>query len=103
MASENILMRAVKAGGDRQELHEKIRLHSLEAGRRVKDEGQPNDLLERIAADPAFGLNRDDLDALMEPSLYIGCCASQVDAFLRDCVWPRLEGADAADAVELRV
>ncbi|MCL2031193.1 MAG: adenylosuccinate lyase [Oscillospiraceae bacterium] len=103
MASENILMRAVKAGGDRQELHEKIRLHALEAGRRVKDEGKPNDLLERIAADPAFGLGRDELDALTEPSLYIGCCVSQVEAFLRDCVWPRLETGDMAETAEPRV
>jgi adenylosuccinate lyase len=103
MASENILMRAVKAGGDRQELHEKIRLHSLEAGRVVKDEGKPNDLLERIAADPAFGLSWNELDALMEPSLYIGCCISQVEAFLRDHVYPRLETAEAVEAVELRV
>ena len=103
MASENILMRAVKAGGDRQELHEKIRLHALEAGRTVKDEGKPNDLLERVAADPAFGLDRDELDALMEPSLYIGRCVSQVEAFLREDVWPRLEAGDMAEAAEVRV
>lgn len=102
MASENILMRAVKAGGDRQALHEKIRLHSLDAGRVVKVEGKPNDLLERIAADPAFGLDRADLDALMEPALYIGCCVSQVDVFLRDHVQPRLR-AESAAAAELRV
>lgn len=103
MASENILMRAVKAGGDRQELHEKIRLHSLDAGRVVKVDGLPNDLLERIAADPAFGLDRGELDALMEPSLYIGCCVSQVEVFLRDHVQPRLKAAEAAQAAELRV
>ena len=90
MATENILMDAVKRGGDRQELHERIRTHSLAAGHRVKDEGKENDLLERIAADPAFGLTREEVMGHLDPSAYIGCCPEQVDAFLRDEIAPVL-------------
>ena len=71
LATENIMMEAVKRGGDRQELHEKIRQHSMAATARMK-EGEPCDLLDRLAADPAFGMTRAELDAVMEPSLYIG-------------------------------
>ena len=91
MATENILMGAVKTGGDRQELHERIRTHSLAAGNRVKDEGLPNDLLERIAADPAFGLSREDVLAHLDPADYIGCCPQQVERFLRDNIQPVLD------------
>lgn len=91
MASENILMDAVKAGGDRQELHEKIRLHSLDAGHAVKDEGKPNDLIERIAADPAFGMSEEQLRAGLEPSRYIGRSAEQVREYLADEVRPTIE------------
>ena len=91
MATENILMDAVKKGGDRQELHERIRTHSLAAGSRVKDEGLPNDLLERIAADPAFGLSREDVLAHLDPADYIGCCPQQVERFLRDNIQPVLD------------
>lgn len=91
MATENILMDAVKKGGDRQELHERIRTHSLAAGSRVKDEGLPNDLLERIAADPAFGLSREDVLAHLDPADYIGCCPQQVERFLRDDIQPVLD------------
>lgn len=91
MASENILMDAVKAGGDRQELHEKIRLHSLDAGHAVKDEGKPNDLIERIAADPAFGMSEEQLRAGLEPSRYVGRSAEQVREYLADEVRPTVE------------
>ena len=91
MATENIMMDAVKAGGDRQVLHEKIRQHSMAAGKRVKEEGAANDLLDRIAADPAFGMTREQLDKLMKPELYTGCASSQVEAFLANVVQPILD------------
>lgn len=91
MASENILMDAVKAGGDRQELHEKIRLHSLDAGHAVKDEGKPNDLIERIAEDSAFGMSEEQLRAGLEPSRYVGRSAEQVREYLADEVRPTVE------------
>ena len=91
MAAENILMDAVRAGGDRQELHEKIRQLSMEAGAVVKTEGRENDLLERIASDPAFRLSADDLEKLMDPSLYIGRAPQQVEAYLAGTVRPLLE------------
>ncbi len=90
MATENIMMAAVKAGGNRQELHERIRVHSIAAGKTVKEEGKPNDLVDRIAADPAFGLTREQILAHMEPSMYIGRCPEQVEEFIRDCVQPAL-------------
>ena len=77
MATENILMDAVKRGGDRQALHERIRTHALAAGQRVKGEGKDNDLLERIAADPAFGLSRQEVFRHLDPAAYIGCCPSR--------------------------
>ena len=91
MATENILMDAVKAGGDRQALHERIRTHSLAAGSRVKDEGKDNDLLERIAADPAFGLTREQIQKRLDPADYIGCCPEQVERFLAEYIQPVLE------------
>ncbi len=91
MATENIMMDAVKAGGDRQELHERIRELSMEAGRNVKENGKENNLLELIAADPAFGLSLEDLKKTMEPSRYVGCAPKQVDAFLEQVVNPILE------------
>ncbi len=90
MASENIMMDAVKRGGDRQVLHEKIRLLSLEAGKNVKDLGLENNLIDLIAADPAFGLDKEALLAHMEPSRYIGRCPEQVSEFLESCVQPVL-------------
>jgi adenylosuccinate lyase len=90
MATENIMMAAVKAGGNRQELHERIRVHSIAAGKTVKEEGKPNDLVDRIAADPAFGLTKEQILAHMEPSMYIGRCPQQVEEFIRDCVNPAL-------------
>ena len=91
MATENIMMDAVKAGGDRQELHERIRELSMEAGRNVKENGKENNLLELIAADPAFGLSLEDLEKTMEPSRYVGRAPEQVDAFLSQVVNPILE------------
>ena len=91
MATENIMMDAVKAGGDRQELHERIRQLSMEAGRNVKEKGLDNNLLELIAADPAFGLSLEDLQACMEPSRYVGRAPKQVDEFLSEVVNPILD------------
>ncbi len=91
MATENILMDAVKAGGDRQELHEKIRELSMQAGRRVKEEGLDNNLLELIAADPAFNLKEEDLKAAMDPSRYIGIAPHQVERFLATVIKPVLD------------
>lgn len=96
MATENILMAAVKRGGDRQDLHEKIRQFSQAAGNRVKTEGAPNDLLEKIAADPAFGLGQKDLEQLLDANSYVGRSARQVDEFLDDQVEPILAAARKA-------
>ncbi len=90
MATEVILMQCVKAGGDRQELHEAIREHSMAAGRRVKEEGAANDLLERIAADPLFAAVHDHLDTLLDPSMFTGRAPEQVMEFLEECVNPIL-------------
>ena len=95
LATENIMMEAVKRGGDRQVLHEKIRQHSMAATARMK-EGKPCDLLDRLASDPAFGMTRAELDAVMEPSLYIGRCRQQVERFLAECA-PLLTNVKAAD------
>ncbi|MCI8634547.1 MAG: adenylosuccinate lyase [Eubacterium sp.] len=91
MATENIMMDAVKKGGDRQELHEKIRKLSMEAGAHVKKEGKENNLLELIAADPAFQLSLEELQAAMDPSWYVGCAPVQVKQFLTSVVSPVLE------------
>ncbi|MBQ0041773.1 MAG: adenylosuccinate lyase [Lachnospiraceae bacterium] len=91
MATENIMMDAVKAGGDRQELHEMIRTKSMEAGANVKEKGLDNNLLELIAADPAFGLSLDELKKTMDPSKYVGRAPYQVEVFLREEVNPILE------------
>ena len=82
MATENILMRAVMRGGNRQELHERLRRHAMAAGRRVKEEGLPNDLLERVAADPAFKLSQQELDGMLNPADYTGCAQRQVSDYL---------------------
>ena len=91
MVTENIMMDAVKAGGDRQELHEKIRELSMIAARNVKAEGKENNLLELIAADPAFNMSLEDLEKTMDPAKYTGRAAIQVDAFLKNVVNPVLE------------
>ena len=97
MATENILMDAVKAGGDRQELHERIRTLSMEAGRRVKEEGLDNDLLSRIAADPAFPMGEEELADALEPSRYVGRAKEQTERFLKEVVAPVL--ASHADMI----
>ena len=91
MATENIMMDAVKMGGNRQELHERIRELSMEAGRNVKVEGKDNNLLELIAADPAFNMSYEDLQKTMDPSRYVGRSREQVDAFLAKVINPILE------------
>ncbi len=88
MATENIMMDCVKRGGDRQELHEAIRVHSMEAARRVKQGDGQNDLLERIAADPAFGVTLQELQQVLEPSRYVGCAPMQAEAFVKEQIKP---------------
>ncbi|HBP24935.1 MAG TPA: adenylosuccinate lyase, partial [Oribacterium sp.] len=91
MATENIMMDAVKAGGDRQELHEKIRQLSMQAGKTVKEEGKENNLLELIAADPSFHLSLADLEASMKPERYVGRAPEQTEEFIRDVITPILD------------
>ena len=91
MATENIMMDAVKAGGDRQELHEKIRTLSMEAGRNVKEKGLDNNLLELIAADPAFNMTLEDLKKTMDPSKYVGLAPVQTKEFIEEVVNPVLD------------
>ena len=96
LATENIMMEAVKRGGNRQELHERIRQHSMAATARMK-EGEPCDLLERLAGDPAFGMTRAELDAVMDPRIYTGRCAEQVERLIAEYE-PLLQDAPRADA-----
>jgi adenylosuccinate lyase len=103
IASENILMDAVKKGGDRQELHELIREHSIAAGKRVKEEGLDNDLIERIAQDRRFGLSRDEIVKNLDPKNFTGRSEHQVEEFIRDIVDPMLSNGDIAGEVELKV
>jgi adenylosuccinate lyase len=105
IATENILMEAVKKGGDRQELHEKIRRHSMAVGAAIKDEGLPNDLLGRIAGDPAFRLSEDEIKRLLTPANYIGRSAEQTEEFIRNCIDPILETnrESVPEATELKV
>ena len=91
MATENIMMDAVKKGGDRQELHEKIRKYSMIAGARVKQEGLDNNLCELILADPAFMITREEMDNILRPENFIGRCPQQVDEFIAECVNPILD------------
>ncbi len=91
MVTENIIMEGVKRGGDRQELHEKIRVLSMEAGHTVKVEGKPNDLIDRILKDPSFNLKAEDVDALLNPILYVGRAPQQVDDFISEEVNPVLD------------
>ena len=91
MATENIMMAAVKRGGDRQELHEKIRTHSMAAGRIIKEEGGKNDLLERIAADKAFGMTLEELENLLQPTDFVGRAPEQTEEFIENDIKPVLE------------
>ncbi len=91
MATENILMEAVKKGGDRQELHERIRVHSMEAARLVKEEGKANDLLDRIARDPSFGMSKEEIEAIMKPENFIGMAPEQTRDYIMNSVNPILD------------
>jgi adenylosuccinate lyase len=97
MATETILMQAVRRGGDRQELHERIRRHSLAAAEGVKDRGEANDLVARIAADPAFGMERAEIEAMLDPARFTGRSAEQVDSFLVNEVEPALRSGGTRD------
>jgi len=104
MATEELIVRAVRAGGDRQVAHEVIRKHSIAAARAVKDEGVANDMLDRLAGDPSFGVSIEDLRAAAEPRRFVGRAPEQVDEFLAEVVEPLLAGAGAeAEREELRV
>ena len=105
MATENILMDAVKRGGDRQELHEKIRQHSQASARAVKEEGADCDLLTRIAADPAFGVTMAELEEMMKPENFVGCAPMQTEAFLREYALPAVEkyADDTIEQAEITV
>jgi len=103
MATENIMMNAVKQGGDRQALHEKIREYSMLAGKRVKEEGLDNNLCELILQDPAFFINEAELQAMLQPENFTGRSTQQVDEFLKECVAPVLKDAALAQDVALTV
>ncbi len=105
MATENIMMRAVEKGGNRQELHEALRKHSIAAAKVVKEEGGENDLVKRIAADPMFMITEEEIMSVLKPAHYTGRAPEQVEEFLRECVWPVLEQNKAllGEHVELSV
>jgi adenylosuccinate lyase len=104
MATEELIVRAVRAGGNRQEAHERIRRYSIDAARAIKDGAEQNDLLDRIAADDTFGITRAELEKAMDPSRFVGRAPQQVDEFLDEVIEPLLAGAPT-DAVleEMRV
>ncbi|MCI8442982.1 MAG: adenylosuccinate lyase [Provencibacterium sp.] len=91
MATENIMMHAVKKGGDRQDLHERLRQHSMAASRVVKEQGGENDLIERVCADPAFGISREEAEALLQPERFVGRAPQQVSEFLKEQIQPILK------------
>ena len=91
MATENIMMDAAKRGADRQELHEHVRVHSMAASKVIKEEGGENDLLERIANDPIFGVTLDELKGIVDPHKYVGRAPRQTEIFLHDVVKPILD------------
>ncbi|MBR0216901.1 MAG: adenylosuccinate lyase, partial [Clostridia bacterium] len=105
MATENIMMDAVEKGGNRQELHEKLRVHAQLAARHVKEEGGENDMIERVAADPSFQLNEEDLRAVLKPENYTGRSAEQVTEYLDEIIRPLLKetAGEAGGQVELTV
>jgi len=104
MVTENIMMEAVKKGGDRQQLHESIRVHSMNAAKGIKEEGKDNDLLKRIASDNLFAISEEELSKLMDPAKYVGRAPQQVEEFIRDFVRPVLEISDLQDIkIELNV
>ena len=91
MATENIMMRLVEKGGNRQEIHEALRKHSLAAAKAVKEEGKENDLVDRIAADPFFNMSKEEIESVLKPENYTGRSAEQVESFLKECIYPVLE------------
>lgn len=97
------MMDAVKNGGNRQELHEKIRTLSMEAGKTVKEEGKENNLVDLIAADPSFGLTKEDILKNLKPELYVGRAPRQTEVFLRDVVQPVLEKNKAELGVKAEI
>jgi adenylosuccinate lyase len=103
MATEELIVRAVRAGGDRQEAHERIRQHSIEAARAMKDGAPRNDMLERLSADPAFGVPVADMEAALDPHRFVGRAPQQVDEFLADVVEPLLAGHTDGASDEIRV
>lgn len=105
MASENIMMDAVKKGGDRQVLHEKLRTYAMEAGKQVKEKGLENDLIERVLADPDFGLNEEDVKKILKPENFTGRSEQQVEEFVANCVKPLLDnsGEKLGETAELSV
>src|SRR5438046_313843 len=100
MATEQLLVRAVRAGGDRQEAHERIRKHSIEAARALKEGAQKNDLLERLAADSEWKVSIRDMHRALDPAAFVGRAPEQVDEFLKEVVAPLLEGVDVAEVEE---
>ena len=103
MATEDIIMESVKHGGDRQEIHERVRVHSQAAAARMKAEGLESDLLERIARDPAFPVDHDELTRLLAPEKYTGRAAEQTERFVRDVIDPILAGSGALDMGEIKL
>jgi adenylosuccinate lyase len=105
MATEQLIVRAVRAGGDRQVVHETIRKHSIEAARAMKDGAESNDLLERLSRDKSFGVKLKDLEGAIDPKRFVGRAPEQVDEFLRDVITPLFAGdtAQPRRAEELRV
>ena len=91
MATENIMMSAVKKGGNRQQLHEKLRVHALAAAKRVKEEGLENDMIDRVCADPAFQITKEELAGVLKPIHYVGRSVEQAEEFIRDVIGPILE------------
>jgi adenylosuccinate lyase len=100
MATEELIVRAVRGGGNRQEAHERIRRYSIDAARAIKDGAEQNDLLDRIAADDAFGISRAELEGAMDPMRFVGRAPQQVDEFLEEVVEPLLAGAPAEAGLE---
>jgi len=102
MATEAVLMRAVRKGGDRQAIHERIRQHSVAAGERIKGEGRENDLVQRMMDDDEIGLSQDEMEEALDPMLHVGRAPQQVDTFLREWIDPLLRDAGSSEAPELR-
>ena len=104
MATENIMMEAVKRGGNRQELHEKIRTYSMEVTKEIKLEGKPNTLIDKLAADSAFMMDKSELEDLLDPKKYVGRAPEQTEEFVNEYIMPYLEGENFEQTnVELNV